>query len=382
MITISLCMIVRNEQDCLVRCLSSVKGIVDEIIIVDTGSTDNTKLIAKDFEAIVEDFPWIDDFAAARNFSFSKATKEYVLWLDADDVIEEQDYLNLAELKRTLTPDYHSISMGYNLTFDKEGNVLTSLRRNRMVRRECDFKWVGAVHEYLQVSGKTLHSNVNITHKKNKQFTDRNLRIYQGKVARGDEFTPRDLYYYANELRDHRMYQEAAEYYVRFLETGQGWIEDNYQACLKLSECYQNLQDKERQFQALCKTLQYDKPRCDFCCRIAAYFFEERRFQQAIYWNQMAICLPEQDQSMGMKNAAASTWLPQLQLCLCYDRLGEYQKANYHNELGLGFSPTHQSMLYNRAYFQKLLGDQYVSLATIIQSQNHKMTDAGELLSP
>ena len=74
MITLSLCMIVKDEEDVLGRCIDSVKSIVDEIIIVDTGSVDATKDIAKSYTDKVYDFKWIDDFSAARNFSFSKAT--------------------------------------------------------------------------------------------------------------------------------------------------------------------------------------------------------------------------------------------------------------------------------------------------------------------
>ena len=73
MITISLCMIVKNEKDTLGRCLESVKDIVDEIVIVDTGSSDETKEIAGRFTSNIYDFEWIDDFSAARNYSFSKA---------------------------------------------------------------------------------------------------------------------------------------------------------------------------------------------------------------------------------------------------------------------------------------------------------------------
>ncbi|MER2072437.1 MAG: glycosyltransferase family 2 protein, partial [Psychrobacillus sp.] len=86
MITISLCMIVKNEEEVIGRCLASVKDIVDEINIVDTGSTDQTKEIVKQYTNRIFDFKWIDDFAAARNYSFEQATKEYILWLDADDV--------------------------------------------------------------------------------------------------------------------------------------------------------------------------------------------------------------------------------------------------------------------------------------------------------
>ena len=91
MSSISLCMIVRNEEKTLERCLNSVKKVVDEIIIVDTGSTDSTKSIAKKFTNKVFDFKWCDNFSLARNFSFSKATCEYIMWLDADDIITEEN---------------------------------------------------------------------------------------------------------------------------------------------------------------------------------------------------------------------------------------------------------------------------------------------------
>ncbi|MBI2660520.1 glycosyltransferase, partial [Candidatus Woesearchaeota archaeon] len=89
--TISLCMITKNEEKYLEQCLNSVKDIVDEIIIVDTGSTDKTKEIAKKFNAKVYDFKWSDDFSAARNESLKHATKDWILVIDADEVIEEQD---------------------------------------------------------------------------------------------------------------------------------------------------------------------------------------------------------------------------------------------------------------------------------------------------
>ena len=91
MITISLCMIVKNEEDVLARCLDCAINFADEIIIVDTGSTDRTKEIAALYTEQVYDFEWIDDFAAARNFAFSKATMEYCMWLDADDIIRFED---------------------------------------------------------------------------------------------------------------------------------------------------------------------------------------------------------------------------------------------------------------------------------------------------
>jgi glycosyltransferase involved in cell wall biosynthesis len=86
---LSLCMIVKNEESCLERCLDSVKGFADEIVIVDTGSSDKTKEIAKKFTDKIFDFEWCNDFSKARNFSLSKATGDWIFVLDADEVIDE-----------------------------------------------------------------------------------------------------------------------------------------------------------------------------------------------------------------------------------------------------------------------------------------------------
>lgn len=93
MATVSLCMIVRNEEKVLARCLDSVRGIADEICITDTGSTDKTREIAAQY-GTVQVFPWCNDFSAARNFSFAQARMDYTLWLDADDVLLPSDRLS------------------------------------------------------------------------------------------------------------------------------------------------------------------------------------------------------------------------------------------------------------------------------------------------
>ena len=89
MIQISLCMIVKDEEKVLERCLASVADLMDEIVVVDTGSTDKTKEIAKKYTDKIYDFKWVDDFSAARNFAFSHASKDYVLSMDADEVLED-----------------------------------------------------------------------------------------------------------------------------------------------------------------------------------------------------------------------------------------------------------------------------------------------------
>lgn len=221
-ITISLCMIVKDEENALGQCLQSVAHIVDEIIIVDTGSIDRTKEIAKEFTNCIYDFEWINNFSAARNYAFSKATKEYVLWLDADDIITEENQKKLLTLKNTLNKEIDAVTMDYHLTFDADGNPEFSTRRNRLVKREKQFKWHGIVHEYLEVFGNIKKSDIAITHKKEKEHSDRNIRIYEQALKAGETFSPRDQYYYANECLDHGEYENAIKWYQEIFKRKKG----------------------------------------------------------------------------------------------------------------------------------------------------------------
>ena len=101
---VSLTMIVKNEEGNLPACLASAADLVDEVVVVDTGSADRTKEVAARFGARVFDFPWIDDFAAARNEALRHATGDWILWLDADDRIDEPNRQKLRQLFAAL-PD-------------------------------------------------------------------------------------------------------------------------------------------------------------------------------------------------------------------------------------------------------------------------------------
>ncbi|MER1999284.1 MAG: glycosyltransferase family 2 protein, partial [Lysinibacillus sp.] len=261
MISISLCMIVKNEEEVIGRCLESVKDLVDEINIVDTGSTDKTKEIISSFTDRIFDFEWIHNFAAARNFSFQQATKDYILWIDADDVFLEEDRVKFKRLKETLSTDVDAVSMIYNLGFDEDGSVSTFLRRNRLVKRSQNFQWIGDVHEYLAVHGNIFHSDVAVSHLPLSHDTNRNIEIYEKMLEAGKDFSPRDLYYYANELADHGNYIQAIQKYEEFLDTKQGWVEDNIGACLRIADCYLELKENDKAVSATLRTFAYDLPR-------------------------------------------------------------------------------------------------------------------------
>ena len=282
-ITLSLCMIVKDEEKTLARCLNSVKSFIDEIIIVDTGSKDKTKEIAKSFNAQIYDFKWISDFSAARNFSFSKATSDYILWLDGDDFIDDENISKIENLLKSLDTKYDYVSGQYILSRNEEGGVNSVLRRNRIVKRTRNFKWIGKVHEYLEVYGQGFNGDFAIEHGKVKAHTDRNFRIFKKMENEGVEFSPRDMYYYANELMDNGQYAKAIDEYKRFIATKQGWIEDVKGAYFRIINCYKILNKTENILDIVFEAFKIDVPMAEIVCSLAEYFFEKNNFNQAAF---------------------------------------------------------------------------------------------------
>ena len=220
MITLSLCMIIKDEELVLDRCLKSIYDAVDEIIIVDTGSTDNSKNICKNYTENIYDYIWNDDFSTARNFSFEKATKDYILWLDADEIIDEENKEKLLNLKQVLSLDIDVVTMHTCMNIDECNNPQITMVRNRIVKREDNFKWIGFVHEYIEASGNVYDSDICIIHDKVKPVSDRNLKIYKKKVEEKQAFSERDLYYYGKELYCNKYYNEAIKVLEEFVSKG------------------------------------------------------------------------------------------------------------------------------------------------------------------
>ncbi len=150
---VSLTMIVRNEEQNLPHCLKSAQGLFDEIVIVDTGSSDRTKEVARGFGARVFDFTWIRDFAAARNASLSYATGDYAFWLDADDIIEKPQRGKLKALLKTLrTGDEAAYVVRCACDASTPGGGDTVVDHIRLFPLRPDVRWQYRVHEQILLS--------------------------------------------------------------------------------------------------------------------------------------------------------------------------------------------------------------------------------------
>ena len=298
MATISLCMIVKNEQDVLARCLESVAEAVDEIVIVDTGSTDQTIAIAKQYTDHVYSFGWVDDFAAARNFAFSKGKMDYLMWLDADDVLLEEDRKGLLELKTHLDADM--VMMRYNVAFDPQGHPTFSYYRERLMRRSCGYRWLGVVHEAIIPSGKVIHSEIAVTHRKEKPSEPgRNLKIFRKQLQKGIQLDARQQFYYARELFYAHLYREAEEQFRIFLANPRGWLENKLEACRQLAACQKQQGNAKGAMDSLVSSFTYAVPRAETCCDLGKLLMEENRWEEAAFWYETALRCPRKDEQGG-----------------------------------------------------------------------------------
>ncbi|MPS71858.1 MAG: glycosyltransferase family 2 protein [Chryseobacterium sp.] len=354
---ISLCLIVKNEEEVLARCLESARDFADEIIIVDTGSTDKTKEIAKRFTDKIYDFEWINDFSAARNFAFSKATMDYQMWLDADDIVPEKSVQEINELKKTLNNDVEIVTMKYVLSFDQNNKPAFYSTRERLFKRSRNYEWIDPVHECIPLIGQLQYTDIEIWHKKTKleALSTRNIDIYRNLENSGKEFSPRQLYYYARELRDHGRLQEAIGYYEKFLATELGWFEDIISSSYDLAVCYKNIGLRNKILPTLLKSFEYDIPRASICCELGYYYKDEGNYDLAFRWFDLATRLAHST-SVGFIHDDHTGYIPNIEACVCLCFLGDYQKADEYNERASLSRPDCSSVKQNREYLKTMLG--------------------------
>ncbi|MCB0729847.1 MAG: glycosyltransferase [Ignavibacteriae bacterium] len=165
MANITLSMIVKNEEKYLRECLESVQDIVDEIVVVDTGSSDKTLEIAEDYNPKIYHFEWINDFSAARNFALSKSTGNWILYLDADERLDKN---SIEELKKFTKNDENIAIKCIVESVDENSSATQSMLYTRLFKNSKAIKFSGKVHEQIEQS--LIKNNYKIIDSKIKIF--------------------------------------------------------------------------------------------------------------------------------------------------------------------------------------------------------------------
>ncbi len=343
-------MIVKDEEEVLPRCLESVKTIIDELIVVDTGSTDATRKVAEAYGAKMYEFTWRDDFAAARNYSFSKATGDYILWLDADDVLPAREAKKLPALYKKLEKEQPSVVL---CPYDVGGENGQTFLRERLLRRIDGFVWQGCVHECIAPSGKILRSDVRIQHLgSKKERSERNLRIYQRYLSRGGLLSPRDRFYYGRELYYHKLYQESLAVLEPLFFDKTAWHVNQIEGCLIAAKCHLARGERELAKEALFRSFRFGEPRASVLCELGALFRQDNRNKEAVFWLTSALFCRDHSAEGDFDCPTDRNLRPLLELTCAYFVLGEHKKALFCHRQAERRFPDHPSVLYNRNFFR------------------------------
>ena len=351
MFSLSVCMIVKNEEDVLERVLKCAKQFADEIVIVDTGSTDKTVEIAKQFTDKVFFYKWNNNFSDARNYSFSKATKDYVMWLDADDYVTKESISLINDLKLIKT-NTDVFMLLYSMGFNKENKPTLQFYRERILKRSCNFKWEGFIHEVITPSGKVEYKTIEIQHRKEKvKDHKRNLKLYQDAIKRGVEFNARERYYFARELYYHRYYSSCIKQLNAYLKMQRLYEADIRGAYLILAECYLQLNKPTIALKKFSKYINQYEPTSEVCCMMGAIYNALKNYNLAKFWFKSAtIC----DATVkGFVHPEFNDIIPYLELTKIYYLLGDINKSYYYHQRCVQIQPENTSVKHNICFFKQ-----------------------------
>lgn len=343
---ISVCLIVKDEELVLDRCLECVKKFSDEIIVVDTGSSDLTPDIARKYTDKVYEFAWVDDFSQARNFSFSKASCEYVMWMDADDVIEDCEVEKILRLKENLKADTYMLKYKTGEGFE--------FYRERILKRCLNPIWEGFIHECILPRGKIEYLDIVIEHKKVRvSDPKRNLKIYRKNIKNGVIFNSREQYYYSKELYYNGYFLQAIKNLKKYINMPDKFYPNEVDAYLTIGRCYHSLKRYKEGVSFLIDFLKKHLPTSEICYEIATMFLEQNFIKKSIFYYKMALNCENLEFEGGFVEKGYYYLYPLLQLTRLYYMIGDFEQAKKYHLLAKGEAPDNEIVRSNDKYFIK-----------------------------
>lgn len=362
---ISLCLIVKNEEKVLRRCLDSMQ-FYDELVIVDTGSKDKTVDIALGYTDNVFDFKWIDDFGAARNYAFEKATGDILVWVDADDILIDKDAQKFRELLLETFEDraINGLDCPYIYSHESTGTGEMpefKYHRLRAIRKGTGF-WRARVHEYIDFYDgleRRRKSDAVVFHHyreegKGKQNTARNLRILKKVVDEATpEEKPRYLFYLGKEYTYNNKYEEAIEIFKQYLNVS-NWIPEKHRAMYEMAVCYQMLGQKYEAKKYALEAIAINEDYCDPYVLLGIMAYNEARWQDVIKWMTAATQV-QAPEVLFFDFIPYSTYVPYDYMSIAYWQLGDKRKGLQCVKKCLEYKPKDERFNFNLDQFKSSL---------------------------
>lgn len=354
--TVSLCMIVKNEEKLLARCLTSVKNLTDEIILVDTGSTDNTVEIARSFGAKIYAYKWNNNFSNARNFSISKATSDWILLLDADEALDNSDNDRLTNFINNSDLDGAHFTI-YNYMGPTISDNYSIHNGFRLLRNNHQYKFKGEIHEQIvRIDGhKTPNrfaiEEIKLHHYgylddvvKDKNKRSRNLLILEKQLKKNPDnsFT---IFNLGNEYLALSNYNQALEYYCKAyinLDINQAFTPH---LIFRMVNCYENLKQYENALKYIEEGLRI-YPKCTDLEFVKACIFHRcNKYSLAIDSYKKCFDMGEPPASLKFVNGCG-TFRASEALGELHFELEEYTKALEYFNKTLSFNMNSYGVIY------------------------------------
>lgn len=381
---ISVCIIVKNEP-LLENCISSIRNYVNEIVIVDTGSTDNTSEVARRLADIFEIYTdcnnpetgLIEDFSKARQRSFELSTQPWVMWVDADDIVIGAE--NLLKLTNNANASAVSINNNnavailfpYEYSYNEIGQCTCLHYRERLISNKNKFHWVNPVHEVLVPNDgiNCLHiTEESVVYKHKRQYSNkvsepgRNLRILKNYLAKVGDSDARQLYYYGLECYNNHLIDEAIQNLSKYVSVS-GWDDERAMACLKLVDIFQYTGQYDEGLKWAFKTIEIKETWGEGYFALARMFYflaskggsnEMRNWERCVYFSRIGLNLPV-TKTLLFINPLDREYDIHRYFNVALSKLGDINGALASANTGLVSNPNDQALITNKKIYETWL---------------------------
>ena len=345
---LSVCMIIRDSEEILKKTLPNLVRCADEVIVVDTGSLDNTVKVAQGLGARVFHFKWANDFALARNESIKHAEGDWILWIDADEYVKEEDILKLKEILSLSEEDAYNLPL-YEC---KEGELKGDMFyfRVKVFRNRKGYHFRRAINEQVcdaqgrYITGKILSSNISIYHwggrldpEKMRRKKERNIEMLKAVIA-GNEGDPYYHFLLANNYKDIGQYELAIGEYDRVIQImPQGELTSH--SYTKKAWCFYHLKKMDEASKNARKAIELNPFDAGAYNILGIAHAVARRLEEAVKIFEHSKNLKMPVHAGSMVSLKQYKYFPHYLLGNTYALMGEKEKAIRHFKKAYEFEP-------------------------------------------
>lgn len=343
---ITLCLIVKDEEKQILKCIESFKGLFSGIVIVDTGSKDFTKALAQKKGANVFTYKWDNDFSKARNFALSKVKTDWVLMVDADDRIQKKDKENLIKILKSINKNTFIISCPYILSSKINSKLGQTGYRVRFFKTALGLKFVYPVHEYLSIHKKYQknHEKTDIPFIHIKKSSD----LKKG-LSRNIEIMKKNIKKYQKDLRILYYLVHDNYFYGNYKETigwCQEYIKNNPQNNYKVNKilawqavCYSKSGMPVKAINTLSKAIEQAPELIEPYLYLGDILMTNKKYNEAIHSYKLAQTCKYPKNTNMFFNTAAYKYYADQSLTYALPKIGDYKNALKHAKKVQKFLP-------------------------------------------